>query len=81
MCWIEIFFSALHNAMFCQFYFTIHDCTKFSKNTPIFGNSLGVASIQERPLLARVRNFSDPDNARKRGTTGLVNAQDQLSFM
>ena len=39
---------------FCLF-FTKHDYTKFSYNTPIFGNILGAVTMQERPLLAQVR--------------------------
>ena len=30
-------------------------CKKYQQDAPIFGNFLGAATIQERPLLARVR--------------------------
>ena len=38
-------------------FFTVHDCKKFSQNTPIFGNFLGVATIQKHPQTES--NFED----------------------
>ena len=53
----KLFFQAHTMVRFTKFHLciTIHDCTKFSTNKPIFGNFLGAATIQERPLFAQVR--------------------------
>ena len=45
-----------HDSIFqILFIFTIHRCTKFRKNATNLGNFLDAATIQERPLLARVQ--------------------------
>ena len=53
----KIIFSVIHNDAFCQTLsiFTIHHCSKFRKNASILGIFLDAATVQERPLLARVR--------------------------
>ena len=53
----KLFFLPHTMVRFAKFHLciTIHDCTKFSTNKPIFGNVFGAATFQERPLFARVR--------------------------
>ena len=47
----KLCFQPYTKVCFAQF------CSKSSKNTPIFGNCFGAATIQERPLLVRVREL------------------------
>ena len=57
----------------------MHDWTKSSKNTPIFDHFLGVATFQERPLLAQVQ-YLDPQTSQKLGSQGSLQAPVPFSF-
>ena len=41
-------------------FFTVHDCKKFSQNTPIFGNFLGVATIKSIRKLNLILKIMKP---------------------
>ena len=53
----KVISSVLHIDAFYQIssIFTIYHLIEFRKNAPILGNFLRSATIQERPLLARIR--------------------------